>query len=92
MQGKEMEADQMDYIREHALKLTVKELSQLTKANEKTIYAFCKRENIEVKRLRQPKRKQSETVKKLNQYVRPPALYSNRSPYGIARNGRYDGW
>lgn len=86
------------FIQEYAGKITVKQIAGQRKKNEAAIYAFCYKHGIDFKKAVKPKHKgpYRQLTKNIIPYStfeppkksfsRPPAIYTNRSPFGIANN------
>lgn len=90
--GKLLDKDKENFIRKNAEDLTVKELVAVTGQTETAVRGFCHKHRIKFKKAyvarREERRRQDIAAGKIwtkaISHKRPPAIYTNRTPFGIA--------
>lgn len=101
--ARKLPVDQDNYIRLNAEEMTVREMAKALDMKIAAVYDFCYANGISFKRdsRREPspppprfpfkhihKAEPQEEEDRKPSFTRPPAVYSNRSPYGIASSGK----
>lgn len=95
--GKFMDETKQKFIRQNAEDMTISDLAKAFKQPYSSMHAYCTKYKIKCKSQAAAKREErncqvfEKPKVKINgtRVNRPPAVYTNRSPYGIASSGNH---